>query len=107
VHVAYSSALITVALDDNDITIPSFLMIDSPQNAIGQGPSGVRLSQGIYERLINIADAAGCPIQLVNGHLPTLLDELQACLAGHFDVEHSTFQFEPASHTAHEHAAHA
>jgi cobalt-zinc-cadmium efflux system protein len=41
-----------------------------------------------------------------DGHLPTLLDQLQQCLAGHFDVEHSTFQFEPASHAAHEHAAH-
>jgi len=42
-----------------------------------------------------------------DGHLPRLLDRLQQCLAGHFDVEHSTFQFEPASHAAHEHAAHA
>jgi cobalt-zinc-cadmium efflux system protein len=42
-----------------------------------------------------------------DGHLPTLLDELQQCLAGHFDVEHSTFQFEPLGHFAHEHAAHA
>jgi len=41
-----------------------------------------------------------------DGHLPRLLDQLQRCLAGHFDVEHSTFQFEPASHAAHEHAAH-
>jgi cobalt-zinc-cadmium efflux system protein len=43
----------------------------------------------------------------VDGHLPTLLDQLQSCLAGHFDVEHSTFQFEQAGHTAHEQAAHA
>jgi cobalt-zinc-cadmium efflux system protein len=42
----------------------------------------------------------------LDGHLPQLLDELQSCLAGHFDVEHSTFQFEQAGHTAHEHAAH-
>lgn len=35
-------------------------------------------------------------------HAPRLLDELQACLGGHFDVEHSTFQLEPASHAAHE-----
>jgi cobalt-zinc-cadmium efflux system protein len=42
-----------------------------------------------------------------DGHLPTLLDELQQCLAGHFDVEHSTFQFEPLGHAAHEHATHA
>jgi cobalt-zinc-cadmium efflux system protein len=43
-----------------------------------------------------------------DGHAPQLLDALQACLTGHFDVEHSTFQFEPATHAAHEHhAAHA
>jgi cobalt-zinc-cadmium efflux system protein len=42
-----------------------------------------------------------------DGHLPRLLDQLQQCLAGHFDVEHSTFQFEPAGHADHEHAAHA
>ena len=39
-------------------------------------------------------------------HLPELLDELQQCLAGHIDVEHSTFQFEPAGHAGHEHATH-
>ena len=42
-----------------------------------------------------------------DGHAPGLLDEMQACLVGHFDVEHSTFQFEPASHGEHEHDAHA
>lgn len=42
-----------------------------------------------------------------DGHVPRLLDELQGCLAGHFDVGHCTLQFEPASHAAHEHAAHA
>ncbi|WP_088288498.1 cation diffusion facilitator family transporter [Kineosporia sp. A_224] len=41
-----------------------------------------------------------------DGHVPRLLDEVQACLAGHFDVEHSTFQFESAAHADHEHAAH-
>jgi cobalt-zinc-cadmium efflux system protein len=42
-----------------------------------------------------------------DGRLPRLLDQLQACLAGHFDVEHSTFQFEPARHAEHERSAHA
>jgi cobalt-zinc-cadmium efflux system protein len=42
-----------------------------------------------------------------DGHLPKLLDQLQQCLAGHFDVEHSTVQFEPAGHADHEHPAHA
>lgn len=41
-----------------------------------------------------------------DGNLPRMLDELQSCLAEHFDVEHSTFQFEPVGHDSHEHAAH-
>lgn len=31
-----------------------------------------------------------------------LLSRLQTCLASHFDVEHSTFQFEPAGHREHD-----
>lgn len=31
-----------------------------------------------------------------------VLDALSACLAGHFDVEHSTLQLEPAGHREHE-----
>jgi cobalt-zinc-cadmium efflux system protein len=41
-----------------------------------------------------------------SGHAPQILDALQACLGDHFDVEHSTFQLEPASHAAHEHGRH-
>ena len=43
-----------------------------------------------------------------DGHIPTLLDNLQGCVAEHFEVsvEHSTFQFEQASHTDHEAAHH-
>ena len=35
-----------------------------------------------------------------------LLDHLQECLAGHFDVEHSTFQLEPVGHAEHETGMH-
>ena len=41
-----------------------------------------------------------------SGHAPQILDALQACLGSHFDVEHSTFQLEPASHAAHERSRH-
>lgn len=43
-----------------------------------------------------------------DGHAPRILDDLQACVAEHFDVsvEHSTFQLEPVSHAQHEPAAH-
>lgn len=42
-----------------------------------------------------------------DGHAPQLLDQLQRCLAGHFDVEHSTFQLEPDTHLDHEHPVHS
>ncbi|HLZ37101.1 MAG TPA: cation diffusion facilitator family transporter, partial [Mycobacteriales bacterium] len=40
----------------------------------------------------SLADAGGGPV----------LDQLGACLADHFDVEHCTFQLEPAGHREHE-----
>ncbi|NEM89791.1 cation diffusion facilitator family transporter [Galbitalea soli] len=43
-----------------------------------------------------------------DGHSPQLLDELQQCVAGHFNVsvEHSTFQLEPVTHRSHESPTH-
>jgi cobalt-zinc-cadmium efflux system protein len=40
----------------------------------------------------------------LDGHVPALLDDVQECLVGHFDVRHSTFQFEPVGHLDHERA---
>ncbi|HUY16423.1 MAG TPA: cation diffusion facilitator family transporter [Acidimicrobiales bacterium] len=40
------------------------------------------------------------------GCVPRILDELQSCLGGHFDIEHSTFQMEPSSHLGHEPGSH-
>lgn len=37
----------------------------------------------------------------------SVLDGLHECIAGHFDIEHSTFQLEPEGHVEHEHASHA
>jgi len=42
---------------------------------------------------------------LRDGSSGRILAQLQSCLASHFDVEHSTFQLEPAGHA--EHDAHA
>ena len=42
-----------------------------------------------------------------DGHAPQVLDTVQDCLVGHFDVEHSTFQLETAAHLDHEPATHA
>jgi cobalt-zinc-cadmium efflux system protein len=40
------------------------------------------------------------------GRSAIMLDQLQACLRGHFDVDHSTFQLEPAGHAEHERPMH-
>lgn len=40
------------------------------------------------------------------GNGAAVLDRLGDCLAGHFDVEHSTFQLEPAGHRDHEGVTH-
>ncbi len=42
---------------------------------------------------------------LTDGRAAGILSTLQSCLSEHFDVEHSTFQLEPAGHVEHE--AHA
>jgi cobalt-zinc-cadmium efflux system protein len=46
------------------------------------------------------------PGVLDNGRCASMLDRLQDCLRGHFDVEHSTFQLEPAGHADHERPMH-
>lgn len=44
-----------------------------------------------------------------DGHVPSMIDDLQNCVAEHFEVqiEHSTFQLERATHVEHEHITHA
>jgi cobalt-zinc-cadmium efflux system protein len=46
------------------------------------------------------------PAVLARGQGAVMLDTLQECLRGHFDVAHSTFQLEPAGHADHEHPMH-
>jgi len=41
-----------------------------------------------------------------DGSASSVLDRLGECLAGHFDVEHSTFQLEPPGHLDHEPVLH-
>jgi cobalt-zinc-cadmium efflux system protein len=43
---------------------------------------------------------------VLDGRSGPLLDRIQACLADHFDVEHSTFQLEAATHVEHEPGLH-
>lgn len=46
------------------------------------------------------------PEVFAQGRAGEMLERLGACLHGHFDVEHSTFQLEPAGHAEREEPAH-
>ncbi|HEY2314139.1 MAG TPA: cation diffusion facilitator family transporter [Streptosporangiaceae bacterium] len=46
------------------------------------------------------------PEIIERGQSAIMLDQLQDCLSGHFDVDHSTFQLEPAGHADHERPMH-
>lgn len=46
------------------------------------------------------------PEIIERGQSAIMLDKLQDCLRGHFDVDHSTFQLEPAGHAEHERPMH-
>lgn len=61
------------------------------------------VTSGLPALSVHVVISADC---FSTGQAPALLDELQACLSGHFDVEHSTFQLEPAGHSDHEPATH-
>jgi cobalt-zinc-cadmium efflux system protein len=61
------------------------------------------VTSGLPALSVHVVIAEDC---FTTGRAPALLDELQACLSGHFDVEHSTFQLEPAGHSDHETATH-
>lgn len=72
------------------------------------GISGVKDAHDLHVWLIT----SGVPVLsahiVVNeGSQGEMLDKLQECLRKHFDVEHSTFQLEPAEHSAHEHGVHS
>jgi cobalt-zinc-cadmium efflux system protein len=103
------------------------LLRDSVNVLLESTPAGMELSV-VREHLLRVNHvhdvhdlhatqvATGLPVLTVHavvddecfhdGHLMAMLDELQDCLSGHFDVQHSTIQFEAASHGAHERAAH-
>jgi len=51
----------------------------------------------VFSAHVIVKDAA-----LTDGRAAAILASLQTCLADHFDVEHSTFQLEPAGHVEHD-----
>ncbi|MBY6062526.1 cation diffusion facilitator family transporter [Microbacterium esteraromaticum] len=80
----------------------------------GMAVSEIRTHLKVYDGVVDVHDVhvwqltRGAPVftahvavdpaVLAQGRSAQLLQELQSCLADHFDVEHSTFQLEPAGH---------
>lgn len=80
----------------------------------GMAVSEIRTHLKVYDGVVDVHDVhvwqltRGAPVftahvavdpaVLAEGRSAQLLQELQSCLADHFDVEHSTFQLEPAGH---------
>lgn len=64
-----------------------------------------RFSTGLPVLTAHVVVDDGC---FLDGHVPDIIDELQKCVAEHFEVqiEHSTFQIEPAAHFSHERPTH-
>lgn len=93
-------------------TVPDGLDLDDVRRHIEAMPHvlGVhdlhasRISTGLPVLTAHVVVEQAC---FVDGCTPQLLDQLQACVAEHFDVsvEHSTFQIEPPVHQRHEHDA--
>ena len=92
---------------------PKGLDLDSVREHI----LGVPHVQGVHDLHVSQI-ATGLPVLTAHvvvddecfydGHAPRMLDQLQACVAQHFNVqiEHSTFQLERAAHAEHEHPTH-
>ena len=65
-----------------------------------------QIATGLPVLTAHVVVESGC---FRDGHAPTILGDLQRCVAEHFpvNVEHSTFQLEPTTHGATESATHA
>ncbi len=64
------------------------------------------LGTGMHQLTAHVVVEEAC---FHDGHVPRILDALQACVAEHFPVplEHATFQVEPPGHAEHESHTHA
>jgi hypothetical protein len=69
-HIAYSLSLIQVSLDDSNVLLPAFLIIDSPRKAIGQTVDDAALSLRIYKRLISLVGSERMQLIIADNDLP-------------------------------------
>jgi cobalt-zinc-cadmium efflux system protein len=95
--------LLEAAPSDVDLALVRRHLLDAPYVVDLHDLHVWTVTSGLPTLSVHVVITDEC---FMTGRAPQLLDELQACLTGHFDVEHSTFQLEPAGHSNHEAAAH-
>jgi cobalt-zinc-cadmium efflux system protein len=100
---ASGRVLLEAAPSELDIELVRRHLVDAPYVVDVHDLHVWTVTSGLPALSVHVVITDDC---FTAGRAPALLDELQACLAGHFDVEHSTFQLEPAGHSDHEPAAH-
>jgi cobalt-zinc-cadmium efflux system protein len=95
--------LLEAAPSDVDLTLVRRHLLESPYVVDCHDLHVWTVTSGLPALSVHVVVADECFAQ---GRAGRVLDDLQTCLAGHFDVEHSTFQLEPAGHREHEDATH-
>jgi cobalt-zinc-cadmium efflux system protein len=95
--------LLEAAPSDLDLTLVRRHLLDAPFVVDLHDLHVWTVTSGLPAVSVHVVVADEC---FASGRAGRVLDELQECLTGHFDVEHSTFQLEPAGHREHEDATH-
>jgi cobalt-zinc-cadmium efflux system protein len=95
--------LLEAAPEGVDLAAVRAHLLDTPHVTDVHDLHAWTLTSALPALSAHIVVEAGC---FADGHVPRILDSVQDCLAGHFDLEHCTFQFEPPGHSEHEAGAH-
>jgi cobalt-zinc-cadmium efflux system protein len=95
--------LLEAAPSDVDLALVRRHLLESPYVVDLHDLHVWTVTSGLPAVSVHVVVADECFAQ---GRAGSVLDNLQSCLTGHFDVEHSTFQLEPAGHREHEDATH-
>jgi cobalt-zinc-cadmium efflux system protein len=100
---ASGRVLLEAAPSEVDVELVRRHLLDAPYVVDLHDLHVWTVTSGLPALSVHVVITEDC---FTTGRAPALLDELQACLSGHFDVAHSTFQLEPAGHSDHEVATH-
>jgi cobalt-zinc-cadmium efflux system protein len=95
--------LLEAAPDDMDLEEVRRHLLELPEVASVHDLHAWTLTSSLPILTAHVVITDDC---ISRGEMGRVLDHLQGCLAGHFDVAHSTLQLEAIGHIDHEHGGH-